>query len=155
ISFAPMANFACIVGGSVMPQALSIKARSRLTPNLWVTYSSSEAGLTAVARASQLEGREGSTGFVLPWVTLEIVDKDGRALPPGQTGEVRVKSPEMLDGYLDNNDREDKSFRDGWFYPGDLGVLGLDGMLTIEGRTDEVMNFGGEKYSPLPIEETL
>jgi 2,3-dihydroxybenzoate-AMP ligase len=154
-TFPPLQSFTCVVAGSVLSQSLSVKARSRLTPNLWVTYASSEAGFTALARASQLEGREGAVGYVVPWADVEIVDKSGHALASGQTGEIRVRSDEIVDGYLEDDDESESAFRDGWFYPGDLGSLSVDGMLTIEGRTNEVMNFGGEKVSPLPIEEAL
>lgn len=160
ITFPPVANLTCVVAGSVLNQALSVKARSRLTPNLWVTYASTEAGFTALARASQLEGHEGGVGYVTPWSQIEVVDENGRALPPGQTGEIRVRSDEIVDGYLEEEDEDEdeddeRAFRNGWFYPGDRGSLSNDGLLTIEGRTNDVMNFGGEKISPLPIEETL
>ena len=154
-NFIPPPVFTCIVAGSTLSQSLNVRARSRLTPNLWVTYASTEAGFTAIARASQLEGREGAVGYVLPWAEVEVVDKDGKQCAPGETGEIRVRSDELVDGYVDDSDRDEKAFRDGWFYPGDVGSLAEDGMLTVEGRTDDVMNFGGEKISPLPIEETL
>lgn len=155
VSFVPPPSFTCIVAGSTLSQSLSVRARSRLTPNLWVTYASTEAGFTAIARASQLEGREGAVGYVLPWAEVEIVDKDGKLCAAGENGEIRIRSDELVEGYLDNNDKDERAFRDGWFYPGDLGSLAADGMLTIEGRIDDVMNFGGEKISPLAIEETL
>jgi acyl-CoA synthetase (AMP-forming)/AMP-acid ligase II len=154
-NFIPPAAFTCVVAGSTLSQSLSVRARSRLTPNLWVTYASSEAGFTALARASHLEGQEGAVGYVSPWADVEIVDRTGKPCAPGVSGEVRVRSDEIVDGYLDEDDTEERAFRDGWFYPGDLGSLSADGMLTIEGRTNDVMNFGGEKISPLPIEETL
>ncbi len=60
-----------------------------------------------------------------------MVDEADRPLPPGATGRVRVRTEEMVQGYLDDEGLTAAFFRDGWFYPGDLGALGAAGRLTL------------------------
>ena len=54
-----------------------------------------------------------------------------------------------------NPAESNKIFRDGWFYPGDLGTLNADGLLVITGREQAALNLGGDKISPETIELTL
>src|SRR5262249_34876448 len=81
----------------------------------------------------------------------------GRAVPFGTTGIVRVRTPGMVSGYLDNAQSKatataDTSLRDGWFYPGDLGSLSADGLLVLRGRANDVLNIAGNKFSPEAFE---
>ncbi|MBV9784858.1 MAG: acyl--CoA ligase [Acidisphaera sp.] len=151
--FLPMPELWIGVSGSHTPRAVRQAARARLTPNLLVVYASTEGGATAEAHAAHLEGDDAAVGWVLPWATVQIVDRDGRVLPTGELGQIRVRGEEVVEAYLDDADATARQFRDGWFYPGDLGRFGEDGMLRVEGRVDDVMNFGGEKLLPRTIED--
>nr|QQZ49122.1 hypothetical protein JKL49_18465 [Phenylobacterium glaciei] len=51
-----------------------------------------------------------------------------------------------MDGYLDNPEGSEARFRDGWFWPGDLGAVSAAGVLQVMGRTDDLMNIGGSKF---------
>ncbi|HEX7943137.1 MAG TPA: fatty acid--CoA ligase family protein, partial [Phenylobacterium sp.] len=84
---------------------------------------------------------------------VEIVDDDGNPLPDGEVGEIRVRGPRMIYGYLDDPEATAERFRDGWFYSGDLGRRLPDGRLVLEGRADERMNLGGIKVMPALLEE--
>ena len=86
---------------------------------------------------------------------VQIVDRVGNPCELGNDGTIRVKTPFMTDHYLDDQDATGKAFRDGWFYPGDLGRIDNDGVLEVIGRTDEVINVGGEKYLLSDIDEVL
>ena len=86
---------------------------------------------------------------------VQIADSAGNPCKPGIAGTIRVKSPFMTDRYLDDEDATSKAFRDGWFYPGDLGIIDKYDVLDIIGRTDEVINVGGEKYLLNDIDEVL
>jgi acyl-coenzyme A synthetase/AMP-(fatty) acid ligase len=70
-------------------------------------------------------------------------------------GLVRVRASRGIDGYLDDEATTREFFRDGWFYPGDLGKLGADGRLCLEGRATDVINFMGFKIATGPIERSL
>ena len=76
---------------------------------------------------------------------IEIVDAQGALCPPGQSGAVRVRNPYMVNGYVNDAKATARCFRDGWFYPGDIGQWGPNGELDILGRNDEIFSFGGVK----------
>lgn len=76
-----------------------------------------------------------------------------RDVPPGETGEICVAGPSLIQAYQDNRSQE--SFQDGWFRTGDLGYLDDEGYLFIKGRLREVINRGGENIAPREIEEVL
>lgn len=76
---------------------------------------------------------------------VEIVDDNLHPRKPGELGTVRVRNTYMVDGYVNAPDATQKAFRDGWFYPGDIGCWGPNGDLDILGRDDEVLNVGGYK----------
>jgi acyl-coenzyme A synthetase/AMP-(fatty) acid ligase len=148
-------RLAVYVAGSALPPALSRAARLRLSEVLFIIYGSTEAGSVTMTHASAADGRPGFSGYVLPTAQVEIVDEDGRPVAVGETGEVRIRAEGMVDGYADAEDTESPAFRDGWFFPGDLGFLSNDGSLTLVGRKSELMNFGGSKLAPERIERAL
>jgi acyl-coenzyme A synthetase/AMP-(fatty) acid ligase len=143
-----------IVGGSRIPQDLAREARARICPNLIFSYGSSEAGIVAIGHGSHLEGIDGAAGFLLPWMELEAVDEDGNRLPAGVEGILRTRSDELAH-YVVNDPDTALLFRDGWFYPGDIGSVRGDGMVVITGRSSEVINRGGSIIAPELIERVL
>ncbi|HZJ52713.1 MAG TPA: acyl--CoA ligase [Myxococcaceae bacterium] len=86
---------------------------------------------------------------------VAILDEEWKALPRGQVGEVSVRGPNVTPGYEANPEANAKSFRDGWFRTGDQGVLDEEGYLRLTGRLKELINRGGEKFSPLEVDEVL
>jgi acyl-CoA synthetase (AMP-forming)/AMP-acid ligase II len=88
-------------------------------------------------------------------VEVGIMDADGNLLPPGTTGEVVVRGPNVIDGYENNPEANAQAFVVGWFRTGDQGVIDADGYLTLTGRLKELINRGGEKVSPLEIDDVL
>ncbi len=76
-------------------------------------------------------------------------------LPVGQVGEIVVRGPTVMSGYLRNPQANAAAFSDGWFRTGDLGRLDEDGYLFIEGRLKELIDRGGEKISPFEIDKVL
>lgn len=88
-------------------------------------------------------------------VEIGILDEAGEVLPPGATGEVSIKGPNVFNGYEGNPEANAESFSNGWFRTGDQGILDSEGYLTLVGRIKELINRGGEKISPREIDETL
>jgi acyl-CoA synthetase (AMP-forming)/AMP-acid ligase II len=68
---------------------------------------------------------------------------------------MRVRSPLLVSGYFGDPQTTARAFRDGWFYPGDAGVIDEAGYLTLSGRIDDLLNLGGNKVDPFTIEAVL
>lgn len=85
---------------------------------------------------------------------IGIVDKGGSFLPDGTTGEVVIRGPGLMSGYVNNPVATAESFIGEWFRTGDRGVL-RDGYLYLEGRLKEMILRGGENISPAEIEQVL
>ena len=88
-------------------------------------------------------------------IELAILDGAGQILPAGTRGEVSIKGPTVIDGYENNAAADEAAFSDGWFRTGDEGYLDDDGYLFLTGRLKEQINRGGEKVSPLEVDEVL
>ncbi|HEY3837948.1 MAG TPA: acyl--CoA ligase [Bryobacteraceae bacterium] len=88
-------------------------------------------------------------------VKIGIMDEAGNLLPNGQYGEVVIQGPNVVAGYENNPEANQKSFTNGWFRTGDQGFLDKDGYLTLTGRLKEMINRGGEKIGPREIDEVL
>jgi len=86
---------------------------------------------------------------------IAIMAEDGTLLPQGATGEVVIRGPNVTRGYENNPEANAKAFTDGWFRTGDQGVFDADGYLTLTGRLKELINRGGEKVSPLEVDNVL
>jgi acyl-CoA synthetase (AMP-forming)/AMP-acid ligase II len=84
-----------------------------------------------------------------------IMGEDGELRPPGETGEVVIRGPNVTPGYENNPDANAAAFTKGWFRTGDQGVIDSEGYLTITGRLKEIINRGGEKVSPREVDEVL
>lgn len=88
-------------------------------------------------------------------VGVGIMDENGNLLPQGSLGEVVVKGPNVIDGYENNPEANATAFVNGWFRTGDQGKLDEDSYLRLTGRIKELINRGGEKISPLEVDDVL
>lgn len=140
-----------VVAGTIMPPGVAERLR-RVTEGCMIfgNYGSTEAG----AATSRLYESDDAfdAGRPIPGSTIEIVDEDDLAVPAGTVGRIRHRSFGMAHEYLGNPKASARAFRDGWFYPGDLGFLRPDGGLTLTGREAEVLNAGGVKIDPTRID---
>ena len=84
-----------------------------------------------------------------------IMDIDGNKLEFGSEGEVCIHGDNVMHGYENNEEANKSSFTNGWFRTGDQGFFDKDGYLKISGRLKEIINRGGEKVSPLEIDNIL
>jgi acyl-CoA synthetase (AMP-forming)/AMP-acid ligase II len=98
--------------------------------------------------------KAGSVGVGIG-VDIAIMDEAGQLLPQGQRGEVVVRGGNVVDGYENNPEANAAAFTHGWFRTGDQGMIDADGYLLLTGRIKELINRGGEKISPLEIDDVL
>ncbi len=150
----PHPGLTLLVAGGRLPQAVAERARQRLASAIWVVYGSTEAGTVTLS----LEPEYANPDVVGPLVStaqVRIVDAAGQAVPRGTVGEVCMRGVCCVESYLDDPEATRGYFRDGWFHPGDLGVLSEANVLSIVGRVGDVMNLGGVKVAPGVIEDVL
>jgi acyl-CoA synthetase (AMP-forming)/AMP-acid ligase II len=98
--------------------------------------------------------KPGSVG-VAAGPEIGIMGEGGRLLATGETGEVVIRGDNVTPGYENNPEANAAAFTDGWFRTGDQGFLDDDGYLRLTGRLKELINRGGEKFSPLEIDHVL
>ncbi len=141
-------------GGSAVPIDVRRAIESNVTPTLYVRYAATECGAIAMALPGSHDDDE-AVGTPLPGVVLEIVDGEDRPLPAGEVGHIRLRASGMATGYLDAGPESEQRFRDGWFWPGDVGLLRADGTLVVKGRRDDMMILNGLNIFPVEIERVL
>jgi acyl-CoA synthetase (AMP-forming)/AMP-acid ligase II len=86
---------------------------------------------------------------------VAIMDDEGNLLPSGGLGEIVIRGRNVTAGYEANPEANAKAFTNGWFRTGDQGTIDADGYLRLTGRLKEIINRGGEKVSPLEVDEVL
>ncbi|GEK34420.1 class I adenylate-forming enzyme family protein [Kurthia sibirica] len=97
----------------------------------------------------------GSVGKPLRDTEIRIDDGNGQSLPQGYVGEIVVKGPQVMKGYLNNDIETEMALRDGWLYSGDLGRLDEEGYLYIVDRKKDMIIRSGENIYPIEVEEVL
>ena len=98
--------------------------------------------------------KAGTVGYGVG-VEVAIMGEAGVLAKPGRRGEVVIRGPNVIDGYENNPEANAGAFVDGWFRTGDQGEIDPDGYLALTGRLKELINRGGEKISPLEIDDVL
>lgn len=96
-------------------------------------------------------------GIPVPGAEVKVVDEQGEPLPwDGQAiGEFMVRAPWVASSYLDDPERSEAAFSDGWFRTGDMGVVDPDGYLRLVDRAKDLIKSGGEWISSVDLENTL
>jgi len=101
------------------------------------------------------ETRAGTCGTERTGIEVSIQDEDGNLLPPHRTGEVCVIGSAVCAGYLEDDDANAKSFRNGWFRTGDIGHMDEQRFLYLTGRASDMYISGGSNVYPKEVEEIL
>ncbi len=135
-----------ISGGAPLDKKVSIKF-NELGVHLIQGYGLTET-CPVIAAENDKYVKSGSVGFPMRHMTVEIINKDKDGV-----GEVRVKGPNIMMGYYENEEATNKVLKDGWFYTGDLGYIDNDGFLFLTGREKDVIVMkNGKKVFPEELE---
>jgi acyl-CoA synthetase len=146
-------QFTC--GGSAVPPHL-VEAADAVGIAAHRAWGMTEFPTTTLAGENDpLERRAYTDGHRAEAVEVEAVDEDRRPLPAGGEGELRVRGPERMLGYVDPELSAEVVDDGGWFYTGDLGAVDDAGYVTVTGRRKDIINRGGEKFSAREIEDLL
>jgi acyl-coenzyme A synthetase/AMP-(fatty) acid ligase len=138
-----------IMGGSPSSDQLVSRIKADLNCQVFNSYGSTEAGFIAM---SSLGSSEAEGAWITPQIELQIVDDNDKILPAMSVGHIRYRRIDMTTSYYKNPLATAQFYKDGFFYPGDLGFIDLAGRLLLQGRSTDVINLGGVKISPERIE---
>lgn len=146
---------ACFSGGAPMPVEVLQQFEQRFNLPLAEGYGLSES--SAVTAVNPLDGKRkpGSVGVSIPNVQNKIVDAEGAEVPRGEVGELIVKGPNVMMGYLGMPAETSATIKDGWLYTGDLAKMDEEGYIFIVDRKKDMLLVGGYNVYPREVEEVL
>ena len=153
--FKAPAGLRIAVGGSTVAPRLARLIAAKLSPQITNRYGATETGSVALGPLPMADNQEGVIGQVANDVEVQAVTSEGALTDPGVIGAIRIRSPGMATGYFRDPQATSAQFREGWFYPGDMGSISSQGVLRIAGRSNGVLNFGGQKVLAETIETFL
>jgi cyclohexanecarboxylate-CoA ligase len=143
-------------GGAAKPPSHFAHIMKELGKPVHSSYGMTEAPILTCTRPDDPESvLAGSEGRGNAGVELRVLGDDGAVLEPGQPGEVVVKAPQVMKGYLDPSLDADAFTTDRYLRTGDLGMLDAAGNLTITGRIKDVIIRKGETFSAREVEDLL
>ena len=144
-----------VCGAAPMPASAIGEFERRYRVPMIEGYGLSEG--TVASTINPLHGRHkpGTVGLPFPGQEVAIAGDAGQHLPPGEIGEVVIRGPNVMRGYLGKPRASAEALRDGLLHTGDLGYLDADGYLVLVDRRKDMIIRGGENIYPKEIEAVL
>jgi acyl-CoA synthetase (AMP-forming)/AMP-acid ligase II len=148
-------------GAEPIPRNTLEKALAKFGPILVQNYGQTEAMMTCTtlppSEHFDAEGalRVGCIGRPYSFVEIVLRDAQGQPVPAGAIGEITVRSDHVMAGYWNRPDETAKALRDGWLWTGDLARMDATGLITLTGRSKEMLISGGHNIYPQEIEAVL
>jgi long-chain acyl-CoA synthetase len=144
-----------VSGAAPCPWDLAQEWRARTGVRILRGYGMTELFRPISFRADDPLDVPDAIGRPVPGVELRIVDDAGRPRPAGETGELWIRSPAVMEGYLEAREETRAVLVDGWFRTGDLATVSAEGFVTIAGRQKELILRGGYSVVPAEVEAVL
>jgi long-chain acyl-CoA synthetase len=143
-------------GGASVPLGLLGSFERRTGRPIWEGYGLSE-GAPVSFNTYLLGPRGGSIGVPIPGTDVRIVDVETgeKEMPLGEPGELIVKGPQVMKGYLNMPEETANALRGGWLHTGDIARMEEDGCLYVVDRKKDMINTAGFKVYPREVEEVL
>ncbi len=142
-------------GGMYTRTELIERFRDKVGASIVPVWGSTETTGIAIANRPGANVPSGSVGTACPGYGIKIVDEESQELPDGEVGEMVFKGPGVVGGYFEGMDAGRNSFRDGWYYSGDLARRDARGYFYFVERKTGMMKIAGLKVFPTEIELTL
>jgi acyl-CoA synthetase (AMP-forming)/AMP-acid ligase II len=143
-------------GAAPLGPELTETVEKRLNIKIRQGYGMTEASPATHYTVAGTE-RSGTVGLLMPSLEQRIIDPEtGKDVPIGQPGEVWVRGPNVMKGYLNNPEATARTVdAEGWLHTGDIGVLDADGYLTVVDRLKELIKVKGFQVAPAELESIL
>lgn len=142
-------------GGAWVSADTLARLESKFSAAFMPVWGSTETTGVAIAMRPDRPRRPGATGRVLAGYEAQLVDAQGRVVPPGEVGELVVRGPAVVSGYVNQPEETERLFHDGWYWTQDLLREDGEGFLHFVGRRSEMLKIGGIRVYPLEIEQVL
>jgi fatty-acyl-CoA synthase len=144
-------------GASIMPVEVLKEIQQRLPQvRLWNLYGQTEiAPVATILKPDDQIRKAGSAGRAALNVETRVVDDDMHDVGPGQIGEIVHRSPQLLVGYYNDEERTRDAFQGSWFHSGDLATMDDEGYITVVDRKKDMIKSGGENVSSREVEEAI
>ena len=145
-------------GASIMPVEVLRELASRLpSVRLWNLYGQTEIAPLATMLGPEDQLRKpGSCGQAVIHVETRVVDDQMHDVRPGgEVGEIVHRSPHLMLGYYQDEDRTRAAFEGGWFHSGDLATIDDEGFITVVDRKKDMIKTGGENVASREVEEMV
>ncbi|MDX1524840.1 MAG: long-chain-fatty-acid--CoA ligase FadD [Pseudidiomarina maritima] len=145
------------LGGGMAVQRAVAEHWERVTKSrLLEGYGLTECSPVVTVNPTDIEHYNGTIGLPLPSTEVRIVDVDtGEELPQGEAGELQVRGPQVMVGYLNRPDETAKVMIDGWFATGDIGLMDEQGFFKIVDRKKDMILVSGFNVYPNEIEDVI
>lgn len=145
----------CLSGGASLPIELLQRFEEKYQVNILEGFGCTETA--PVTAFNPLKGirKTGSVGVDIPGVINKVVDPNGNEVPRGEIGELIVKGPNVMIGYLGMPEETSSAIVDGWFHTGDLAKMDDEGYIYIVDRMKDLIIVGGYNVYPREVEEVL
>lgn len=144
-----------ISAGAILPAALNREFEAHFGVDLLDGYGITETS-TMVTMNWPSGGRvPGSCGLPVPGLAVRLVDGTGEDVPAGEEGELIVRGPNVMQGYLGKPAETAAVLKGGWYHTGDLARSDANGFLTITGRLKELIIRGGQNIAPAEVEDAV
>jgi long-chain acyl-CoA synthetase len=147
----------CISGAAPLPVEVQQQFEKNTGGRLVEGYGLSETSPVTHANPVYGKRKPGSIGLPMPDTEFKIVDVESgeNELPIGEVGELCLKGPQVMEGYLNMPEETAHSIRNGWFYTGDIAKMDEEGYTYIVDRKKDMVIAGGFNIYPRDIEEVL
>ncbi|MGV9714596.1 AMP-binding protein [Rhodococcus pyridinivorans] len=147
-------------GASAMSPSRLREGIERLGPVFFQFYGQSECGMTiSVLRKEEHlpddPSRLASCGRPVPWLDVRLLDDDLNEVPQGELGEICVRGPLVMKGYLNKPEETAEALRGGWLHTGDVARADKNGFMTIVDRKKDMIVTGGFNVFPREIEDVI
>lgn len=144
-----------IGGGMAVQEVVAQRWQDKTGGIILEGYGLSETSPVAIINPVDGNHRYGSIGLPVPSTDIQLLDDDGNEVAQGAPGEIAIKGPQVMVGYWNRKEDSEKSFRNGYFLTGDVGVMEADGYFRIVDRKKEMINVSGFNVYPNEIEKVI
>ncbi len=142
-------------GASPISPTLLKRSEARFGRVFAQCYGQAESPMVITCLQPDDHDRVGSCGRPFSIAEVAVVDEQDRMLPPGQTGEIVVRGPQVMLGYWNRPDATAQALRNGWLHTGDVGTMDEDGFFYLLDRKNDLLISGGYNVYPREVEEVL